>query len=144
MKALTFVWGFVAFTILGLDFLSKTDNIDALQDFESNFKIVDYPEDFLPNWSANAVRSNSSRVFPAIGEGVNGSQALGIQAIGSFNAEIYIKTTTKGLNSNRFSLKAKTKRNGSGNRPVYLFYSFSVDGQTFSNHQQIGQDLTFK
>lgn len=144
MKALTFVWGFVAFTILGLDFLSKTDSFDALQDFESNFKIDDYPGDFLPNWSANAVRSNSSRVFQAVGEGVNGSRALGIQAISSFNAEIYIKTTTKGLNSNRFSLKAKTKRNGSGSRPVYLFYSFSGDGQVFANRQQIGDNETFK
>lgn len=144
MKALTFVWGFVAFTILGLDFLSKTDSFDALQDFESNFEIVDYPEDFLPNWSANAVRSNSSRVFQAIGEGTHGSQALGIQAIGSFNAEIYIKTTTKGFNSNRFSLKAKTKRNGSGNRPVHLFYSFARDGEAFSNRQQMGDNETFK
>ena len=145
MKALTFVWGFVAFTILGLVFLPKPATFDALQDFESNFKIVDYPEDFLPNWSANAVRSNSSRVFQAFGEGVNSSSALGIQAIGSFNAEIYIKTTTKGLNSNRFSLKVKTKRNGSGNRPVSLFYSFSLDdGHTFTGRQQIGDDLTFK
>jgi hypothetical protein len=144
MKALTFVWGFVAFTILGSDFLSKTNSFDALQDFESNFKIVDYPEDFLPNWSANAVRNSSSRVFQAMGEGVNGSQALGIQTIGNFNAEIYIKTTTKGLNSNRFSLKAKTKRNGSGNRPVSVFYSFAVDGQDFSMRQQIGDDQTFK
>lgn len=144
MKALNFVWGFVAFTILGLDFLSKTDRFDALQDFESNIKIVDYPEDFLPNWSANAVRSNSSRVFQAIGEGVEGSQALGIQAINNFNTEIYIKTTTKGLNSNRFSLKAKTKRNGSGNRPISVFYSFAIDGQEFSLRQQIGHDQTFQ
>ena len=144
MKALTFVWGLIAFTILGLDFLSKTDTFDALQDFESNFKIVDYPEEFLPNWSANAVRNNASRVFQSIGEGINGSQALGIQAIGSFNAEIYIKTTTKGLYSNRFSLKAKTKRNGSGNRPVSVFYSFSLDAQNFSEPQQIGNDQTFK
>ena len=144
MKALTFVWVLIAFTILGLDFLSKTDIFDALQDFESNFKIVDYPEEFLPNWSANAVRVNTSRVFQGIDEGINGSHALGIQAIGSFNAEIYIKTTTKGLYSNRFSLKAKTKRNGSGNRPVSVFYSFSLDNQNFSEPQQIGNDETFK
>lgn len=143
MKALTFVWGFVAFTILGLDFLSKTDTFDALQDFESNFSIVDYPEEFLPNWSANAVRSNSSRVFQAAGEGYDGSHALGIQAIGSFNAEIYIKTTTKGLTNNRFSLKAKTKRNGSGNRPASVYFSFSINGTDFDSRQQIGDDQTF-
>lgn len=145
MKTLTFVWGFVAFTILGLEFLSKTETFTDLQDFESNFDIVNHPEDFLSTWSANEVRSNASRVFQAAGEGIGGSNALGIQAIGSFDAEIYKKTTTKGINSDRVSLKVKTKQNGSGNRPVSVFYSFSIDGgKTFDPRQQIGDDLTFR
>src|SRR5690606_12597037 len=78
-------------------------------------------------------------------EGINGSKALGIQVIGSFNAEIYTKTTTKDLDSNIISLKVKTKQNGSGNRGVSLFYSFSIDeAASFSLRQQIGDDLTFK
>lgn len=145
MKTLTFVWGFVAFSILGLEFLLKTETFDALQDFESNFNLVSHPEEFLPYWSANDVRAGSSRVFQATGEGINGSKALGIQVIGSFNAEIYTKTTTKDLDSNIISLKVKTKQNGSGNRGVSLFYSFSIDeGANFSLRQQIGDDLTFK
>ncbi|HLW21549.1 MAG TPA: hypothetical protein VKX33_14565, partial [Cyclobacteriaceae bacterium] len=77
MKTLTFVWGFVAFSILGLEFLPKTETFDALQDFESNFNLVSHPEEFLPYWSANDVRAGSSRVFQATGEGINGSKALG-------------------------------------------------------------------
>jgi len=70
---------------------------------------------------------------------------LGIQVIGSFNAEIYTKTTTKDLDSNIISLKVKTKQNGSGNRGVSLFYSFSIDeGASFSLRQQTGDDSTFK
>src|SRR5690606_23772786 len=85
-----------------------------------------------------------SRIFQAAEEGTNGSAALGIQPIGSFNAEIYIKTTTIGLESNRISLQAKTNRNGSGNRPVYVYYSFSADeGSNFALRQQLGENDTF-
>jgi hypothetical protein len=145
MKDFTFVWVFIAFPILGLEFLPKTETFNAIQDFESNFNIAQYPEEFLPAWSANDIRSTSSRVFQAIGEGIGNSNALGIQPIGNFDAEIYIKTTTIDLKSPRISLKAKTNQNGSGNRPVYVFYSFSVDeGNTFSQQQQLGDEQTFK
>ncbi|HLU90098.1 MAG TPA: hypothetical protein VKZ51_09725, partial [Cyclobacteriaceae bacterium] len=144
MKTLPFVWGFIAFSILGLDIFNQTETFVALQDFESNIKPAVHPEEFLPNWSANVVRDNSSRVFQEPGEGINGSKALGIQPIGSFNAQIYIKTTSKNLATPRISLQAKTRRNGSGNRPVYVFYSFSADeGTTFSVKQQIGSEDTF-
>lgn len=145
MKTLTFVWGFIAFSILGLEIFTKTETFDALQDFESNFNITGHPDEFLPNWSANEIRATSSRVFQAAGEGVNQTQALGIQPISSFNAEIYIKTTSIGLESTRISLQAKTKRNGSGNRPVYVFYSFSVDqGNSFTENQIIGDLQSFQ
>ena len=145
MQTLTFVWGFIAFSILGSEFFIKTETFDALQDFESNFNVVGHPEEFLPNWSANEVRGNTSRVFQAAGEGLNNSKALGIQPISSFNAEIYTKSTSIGLESNRISLQAKTNRNGSGNRPLYVFYSFSVDeGDTFTEKHQLGDNDSFQ
>src|SRR5690554_2972099 len=145
MKGFTFVWGFVAFSILGLAFFPKTEIFDTLQDFESNFNITNHPEEFLPNWSANEVRGTPARVFQAAGEGLVGSQALGVQTTGSFNAEIYTKTTTIGLESNRITLKAKTNKNGSGNRPVYVYYSFSADeGNSFTDKQQLGDRVTFQ
>ena len=131
MKALFFVWGFFAFSILGFKLLPKTETL-ALQDFESNFVITDYPEEFLPGWSANEVRSGTSRVFRAPGKGLNASTALGVQPIGSFDAQIYIKTSTIGLKSSRISFWARTERNGSGNRPVNLFYSFRLPSQQVS------------
>src|SRR5690554_2719277 len=127
MKTFTFVWAFVAFPILGLVFFPKTETFNALQDFESNFNITDHPGEFLPNWSANEVRSSSARVFQAKGEGHAGSHGLGVQPTGSFNAEIYTKTSTIGFENSRMTLKAKTNKNGSGNRPVYVFYSFSAE-----------------
>lgn len=128
MKALIFVWGFFAFSILGFKLLPKTELL-TLQDFESNFVISDYPEEFLPGWSANEVRSGTSRVFRAPGKGLNASTALGVQTIGSFDAQIYIKTSTLGLKSSRISFWARTERNGSGSRPVNLAYSFSLPSQ---------------
>ncbi|MCC5937612.1 MAG: lamin tail domain-containing protein [Lunatimonas sp.] len=128
MKALCFVWGFVAFSILGFTLSFETETF-ILQDFESNFEIVNYPEEFLPGWAASEVRIGTSRVFQASGKGINGSTALGVQTIGSFDAQIYIKTTTIGLKGNIFSFFARTERNGSGNRPVIVTYTFSEAGQ---------------
>ncbi|WP_209331377.1 lamin tail domain-containing protein [Lunatimonas salinarum] len=133
MKAVYFVWGFVAFSILGFSLSSETETF-VLQDFESNFRIVDYPEEFLPGWAANEVRSGTSRVFQAPAKGTNGSIALGVQTIGSFDAQIYIKTSTIGLKGNIFSFFARTERNGSGNRPVIVTYTFSEAGQ--QSHQE--------
>ena len=131
MKALFFVWVFFAFSILGFKLLPKTETL-ALQDFESNFVITDYPEEFLPGWSANEVRSGTSRVFRAPGKGLNASTALGVQPIGSFDAQIYIKTSTIGFKSSGISFWARTERSGSGSRPVNLYYSFRLPSQQIS------------
>ncbi|MFC4870323.1 lamin tail domain-containing protein [Negadavirga shengliensis] len=143
MKTCIFVWGFIAFSILGFALFEETETfID--QDFESNFMITNHPEEFLPNWSANDVRASSMRVFQASGEGINGSQALGIQTIGSFDAQIYIKTSTIGLKNSRISFQAKTGKNGSGNRPVEVYYSFSEDSpENFGEMQPIGTPESF-
>nr|MBI1230736.1 hypothetical protein [Cytophagales bacterium] len=132
MKALFFVWGFFAFSILGFKLLPKTETL-ALQDFESNFLLTDYPEEFLPGWSANEIRSGTSRVFRAQGKGINASTALGIQTTGAFDAQIYIKTSTIGFKSRRISFLARTERYGSGNRPVSIFYSFRLPSQEQSS-----------
>ncbi|EON75266.1 hypothetical protein ADIS_4437 [Lunatimonas lonarensis] len=141
MKALCFVWGLVAFSILGFTLSFETETF-ILQDFESKFEIVNYPEEFLPGWAANEVRNGTSRVFQASGKGINGSTALGVQTIGSFDAQIYIKTTTIGLKGNIFSFYARTERNGSGNRPVTVSYYFSDAGQE-SQPQVLGSPDSF-
>ncbi|MDN3668727.1 lamin tail domain-containing protein [Echinicola jeungdonensis] len=116
----------------------------SIQDFDTEFNYVDHPDPFLPNWSGNEIHEGSRRIFQALGEGLEGSHALGIQTIGSFNAEIYIKSSTKSAENPKISFFAKTKQNGSGNRPVSVYYSCSFDGgNNFSQPVQIGNDQTF-
>ncbi|WP_143959539.1 lamin tail domain-containing protein [Litoribacter populi] len=144
MRTFLGVWVWFALSILGFTFFSKTDFFTGTQDFESNFEITNHPEEFLPYWSANEIRSTAARVFQAKGEGVNLSNALGIQVISTFNAEIFIHTSTLGMEDPVITFQAKTNQNGSGNRPVYLFYSIASDlEKTFSPPVQVGEDNSF-
>lgn len=109
----------IAFSLLGC-FFNRNMSFAQVQDFESNFMIVNHPEEFLPDWSANEVRSTAARIFQASGEGRFGSRALGVQAISSFNGEIYTSISTIGLEAPKIAFFAKTRQNGSGNRPVLV------------------------
>ncbi|WP_439482161.1 lamin tail domain-containing protein [Cyclobacterium plantarum] len=143
MKAIISVWSFIAFSILGFAQLPKTETFEV-QDFESKFTTINHPEEFLPAWSANELSTGTARVFQAAGEGLNQSSALGIQTIGSFNAQIYIKIATEGLQNPIISFYAKTSKIGSGNRPVLLYLSLTEDPeQGFGERIQIGDDNTF-
>ncbi len=143
VKAIISVWSFLAFSILGFTLLPKTETFE-IQDFESKFTTVNHPEEFLPGWSANELSAGSSRVFQASGEGLNQSSALGIQTIGSFNAQIYIKTSTEGLQNPIISFYAKTGKNGSGDRPVGLYLSLAENPELgFGERIQIGDANTF-
>ncbi|MBT0812146.1 lamin tail domain-containing protein [Litoribacter ruber] len=144
MRTFLGVWIWFAFSILGFTFFSKTDFFTGTQDFESNFEITSHPEEFLPYWSANDVRSTAARVFQAKGEGINLSNALGIQVISTFDAEIFIQTSSAHLLDPVITFQAKTKQNGSGNRPVYLYYSFSTGlDAPFSAPLQVGDEASF-
>ncbi|SHN23913.1 Lamin Tail Domain [Cyclobacterium lianum] len=143
MKAIFSVWSFIAFAILGFAHSPETETL-LVQDFESNFTISNHPEEFLPGWSANELSTGTSRVFQATGEGLNQSNALGIQSTGSFNAQIYIKTSTAGLQNPIISFYARTGKNGSGDRPVSLFLSLSANPELgFSERIPIGDATTF-
>ncbi|EPR68984.1 lamin tail domain-containing protein [Cyclobacterium qasimii] len=143
MKTIVLIWTFIAIPLFGFS-ISTQSEILTNQDFEAEFTIASYPYDFLTGWSANLIRAEKSRVFQAVGEGIANSKALGIQTTGSFNAQIYIKTLTVGLQRPTISFWAKTKNNGSGNRPVALTLSFSTDeGNSFSDPFQIGTENSF-
>ena len=143
MKILLFVWGFIAFSILGCSFFKQAETFAQNQDFESNFNIVNHPDEFLPLWSANEIRSTASRVFQANLDGRNSSRALAVQPIGSFDGLIYSKVNLKDLEEPKIAFFAKTNQNGSGNRPVIVFVSFSLDQIQYSEAIQIGNDDTF-
>lgn len=115
-----------------------------VQDFERSFQIVNHPEEFLENWSANEVRSTAARVFQASGEGLLGSNALAVQPISSFNGMIYFKAETAGKFEPKIAFFAKSKQNGTGNRPAIVEISFAKTlSDTFQNLTVVGSNQTF-
>ena len=115
-----------------------------VQGFEDAFEIVSHPEEFLPFWSANEVRSTSARVFQAMAKGRNGSNALGIQPLSTFEGQVFLRVENLDLQIPKLAFFAKTESNGTGNRPALLFLSFAKNGEMdFTNTLQIGTDETF-
>jgi hypothetical protein len=114
------------------------------QDFESTFQPSSYPEEFLPNWYGNEVRATSARIFQVSNQGRNGSKALAVQPISTFDGKIWIKLTPLEFENPELLFFAKTQQNGSGNRPALVFYSWGrkLDGE-FSEPIQIGNNTEF-
>ncbi|WP_373492975.1 lamin tail domain-containing protein [Aquiflexum sp.] len=142
MKPKFFVGVLLALTLLGC-FLDRNKVFAQVQDFESSFDIVNHPEEFLTNWSANELRNTAARIFQASGEGRNGSKALGVQPISSFNGEIFVRISTLDLIDPKIIFFAKTRQNGTGNRPAIVEVSFSTDFQGFESKIQVGTDSSF-
>ena len=143
MRIFQDVWSFFAFSILGFSCLYSAEIFAQVQDFESNFEIVNHPDEFLPFWSANEVRSTAARVFQANDEGRNGSKALGVQPISTFDGEIYTSFDLSGFEIPKIAFFAKTRQNGSGNRPATVFVSFGVELGDYGQAVQIGDNNTF-
>lgn len=143
MKAIILIGQFISFLLPGLAILSSLNPTET-QDFEERFVITNHPGEFLPGWSANELSDGSSRVFQAAGQGINGSRALGIQPIRSFDAQIYIKIATVGVSNPTISFQAATTENGSGNRPALLYFSFSENPEDgFGERISLGDAGTF-
>lgn len=119
--------------------------ISAKQDFESVFSIVNHPEEFLPRWTANEIRSTSSRIFQSGNLGRNGSKALAVQPISSFDGELIIHLTPENLVNPEVEFWAKSVQNGTGTRPAQVFYSWSerLEGG-FSAPQILGEANEFE
>lgn len=115
-----------------------------VQGFEEPFDIVNHPEEFLPFWSANEVRSTNARVFQAIGKGRNGSHALGIQPLSTFEGQVHWRVEIRDYENPKLAFFAKTESNGTGSRPAMLSISFAKKDETaFTNTIQIGNSETF-
>lgn len=126
--------------ILAVDHLS----VGQVQGFEEPFDIVNHPEEFLPYWSANEVRSTNARVFQALGKGRNGTHALGIQPLSTFDGQVYWRVQIQDYENPKLAFFAKTESNGTGSRPAILSISFAKkDGTAFTNTIQIGTSETF-
>lgn len=114
------------------------------QDFESDFQEISFPEEFLPGWYGNEVRNTSSRIFQISGQGRNGTKALAVQPISTFDGKIWIKLHPGEFENPELVFYAKTIQNGTGTRPALVFYSWSenLEGD-YSQPIQIGSGDEF-
>ncbi|MFN3998050.1 lamin tail domain-containing protein [Algoriphagus sp.] len=124
--------------------LGTLDVFAQKQDFEANFDALSFPEEFLPGWYGNEVRTTPARIFQISGQGRNGSKALAVQPISTFDGKIWVRLIPSGFKNPELVFFAKTIQNGSGNRPALVFYSLgeSLEGD-FSQPIQIGTDQEF-
>lgn len=143
MRIFCIIRVFIVFFLFGLGVLLPSLSLAQVQDFESDFEIVNHPNEFLPFWSANQVRGTSARVFQINQGGRNNSRALAVQPIGSFDGEIYTQVKISTIINPKVAFFAKTIQNGSGNRSALVFISFSKDKVLFTTPIQIGNNETF-
>jgi hypothetical protein len=114
------------------------------QDFESPFQLVNAPLEFLPGWTANQVSSSASRIFQALGLGLEGSKALAVQPISTFNGELIVRLSLENLSDPRVKFFARSLKNGTGTRAAEVFYSWSlVSNSGFSTPQILGSSTEF-
>ena len=114
------------------------------QDFESPFFIVNFPKEFLPGWTANDIRSTTSRIFQSGNLGRNGSKALAVQPISTFNGIIITSLSPGNLINPKVQFWAKSVQNGTGTRPAQIFYSWSERLESgFSPAQLLGEANEF-
>lgn len=114
------------------------------QSFELDIQALNYPLEFLPGWYGNEVSSTSSRIFQSSELGRNGSKALVVQPISTFNGKIWVRLNPSDFQNPEVEFFARSIQNGTGNRPALVFYSWvrDLDG-AFSTPVQIGDDSEF-
>jgi hypothetical protein len=115
-----------------------------VQDFEKEFSIVSYPDEFLPDWYGNEVRSTSARIFQASNLGRNGSKGLAVQPISTFDGVLWIRLNLDGNVNKKVVFWAKALQNGTGTRPALVFYSWgrTLEGE-FIGRVQFGGNGEF-
>lgn len=145
MLRLTIIWQLYFLAWYGSQFTFAQGSTSYFQDFEEEFQLEGFPNSFLPNWMGNELRNNSSRIFQGIGMGRNSSKALAIQPISTFDGVIYITLHQANYLNPKVRFWAKSMKNGSGNRPVLIYYSWSE--QVDSGYQPptlLGSENEFK
>jgi hypothetical protein len=95
------------------------------QGFETPFRIVSFPEPFLPDWYANEVRSTSSRIFRLATGGMQGTAALAVQPLTTFTGQLWVRLSPKGMTRPTVTFWARAQRNGTGSRSALVHSSWS-------------------
>lgn len=136
MFGLFFIWQLIYFSVF-VQSDSQAEFSNQVQAFEGEFNTESYPNEFLPGWYANELRGTSSRIYQANSVGKNGSKALAVQPISTFNGEVIIRLSPQGLNDPKVLFWARSIKNGSGNRSAEVFYSWSMDLDGNYSEQEI-------
>jgi hypothetical protein len=123
-------------------FGSATNN--QIQRFETEFIIINHPNEFLTGWFGNEIRATSSRIYQANGFGRNGSRALAVQPISTFDGEIIIRLSPSEFSDPQVQFWARSMKNGTGNRAaqVYFSWSNSLEGE-YSSAELLGGEAEF-
>lgn len=143
MVGLFFIWHLFCFSVF-VQTESGMSEVNMTQDFEAEFTALNYPDEFLPNWYANEVRSTSSRIYQANGLGKNGSKAMAVQPISSFNGEVFVRLYPGDFDDPKVRFLARSVRNGAGNRAAEVFYSWGENlAGDYNEPELLGKTLEF-
>ncbi|WP_425637178.1 lamin tail domain-containing protein [Algoriphagus yeomjeoni] len=132
MIGLFFIWQLFYFSAFVQSETNLTTGSNQVQDFESEISIQSYPDEFLPSWYANEIRSTSSRIYQANGLGKNGSKALAVQPISTFDGEVIIRLSPQEFDDPKVRFWARSVKNGTGDRPALV--SFRWGEQLMGNY----------
>jgi hypothetical protein len=139
---------FLAFLILSFAGVNPNSGFSKAkpnqsQRFEDSFTLANDPQEFLPGWTGNEVRSTASRIFRSP-QGRNGSNALAVQPISSFNAVITVRLLNTDLIDPKIQFWARSIQNGTGTRAAEVLYSWKIMGQTsFTSPVSLGGPREF-
>jgi hypothetical protein len=134
--------GFWLFVTFG-GFISA-EVFGQIQYFESSFSITSFPQEFLPGWYGNEVRSPSSRIFQTPNLGRGNSRALAVQPISTFNGEIWIRLNPEEFENAKVSFWARSLQNGTGSRPAVVYFSWGESlTDVFSGRTLLGSETEF-
>ncbi|UZD21209.1 lamin tail domain-containing protein [Algoriphagus halophytocola] len=144
MVSLFFIWQLVFFEVLSSEEPLPISELRLVQNFESDFDAVNRPEAFLPGWFGNEIRDAASRIYQGNGLGRNGSRALVVQPISTFDGEVIIRLDPSDLSAPKVRFWARSLQNGSGDRPALVYFSWGLelDG-VFSDARQLGEPDEF-
>lgn len=127
---LIFIWQLLFFSVSPKTEDAQAMFVNQVQNFESTFATESLPNEFLTGWFGNDVRATSSRIYQASGLGKNGSKALAVQPISTFDGEIIIRLSPQEFEDPTIRFWARSVKNGTGNRSAEVFTSWSksLDG----------------
>jgi hypothetical protein len=136
---LFFIWQLMFLATHTVVHADSAEPSNQIQDFESTFAITNYPNEFLPGWHGNEIRETSSRIYQANGLGRNSSKALAVQPISTFDGEVIIRLQPQGMIDAKVRFWARSVKNGSGDRPAQVYYSWGdrLDGD-YSDWEILG------